>query len=292
MQNHRAPHTPSLIPPPINQPMRSLVQAKLLTTTIHPQPVGTPLLELLHSTARPTARRMLPLEYYSLPPETKAELLATLCDDLLDLPTVQVEFERRELRGEFVTGEGGEDGAFAIRTTPKPQEVLWALGSMLIDLKHEKRMTPACINTRRATTQWRSLPTTTPTSAWCVAWAAASCAATVARRRFTFAALLKLTRRLQPRRSICAQSANLGGGGSLQGSGSPPWGSLRAAALRMCCNTACLQAPLVDCLVGGARRWSMAQWQQRSLWATRLCELAWARCDRCVCVVYEGLVGS
>lgn len=89
------------------------------------QPVGTPLLELLHARVRPTTRRVLPLEYYSLPPETKAELLATLCDDLLEAPTVQAEFERRELRGEFVTGEGGEGGAFAIRTSPEPKEVGW-----------------------------------------------------------------------------------------------------------------------------------------------------------------------
>lgn len=102
------------------------INVRLLLTHHQPaQPVGTPLLELLHSAARPTPRRVLPLEYYSLPPETKAELLATLCDDLLDSPTVQAEFERRELRGEFVTGEGGGGGAFAIRTSPKPQEVCW-----------------------------------------------------------------------------------------------------------------------------------------------------------------------
>ncbi len=77
--------------------------------------MGTALKSLLHTLTHTSTRAPLPLEYYSLPPETKAELLSTLCDDLLDVPTVIAEFERREIRGEMVTGEGGAGSMIHMR---------------------------------------------------------------------------------------------------------------------------------------------------------------------------------
>ena len=55
-------------------------------------------------------------EYYSLPIAVKATILSRLCDNLLDMPTIRAEVDRREAQGEFITGKGGCGGAFAIMT--------------------------------------------------------------------------------------------------------------------------------------------------------------------------------
>lgn len=55
-------------------------------------------------------------EYYALPVELKAAILSRLCDHLMDSTTIRAEIDRREAGGEFVSGKGGEGGAFAIMT--------------------------------------------------------------------------------------------------------------------------------------------------------------------------------
>jgi hypothetical protein len=55
-------------------------------------------------------------EYYSLPVEVKAAVLSRLCDHLLDCTTFRAEIDRREGGALFVSGRGGEGGAFAVMT--------------------------------------------------------------------------------------------------------------------------------------------------------------------------------
>lgn len=53
-------------------------------------------------------------EYYTLPLEGKTAILLRLCDHLLERHSIRAEIDRREARGEFVSGEGGKGGAFAM----------------------------------------------------------------------------------------------------------------------------------------------------------------------------------
>jgi len=55
-------------------------------------------------------------EYYSLPIDLKAIILARLCENLVDCTTIRAEIDRREANGEFIAGKGGEGGAFPMMT--------------------------------------------------------------------------------------------------------------------------------------------------------------------------------
>ena len=46
----------------------------------------------------------------------QAEILAALCNYLLDTHPIRREIDRREGEGQWVAGKGGEGGAFAMRT--------------------------------------------------------------------------------------------------------------------------------------------------------------------------------
>lgn len=51
-------------------------------------------------------------EYHLLPLEIKASILKTMCDHLIDRPSVRAEIDRRETQGEIYAGMGGRGGAF------------------------------------------------------------------------------------------------------------------------------------------------------------------------------------
>lgn len=53
-------------------------------------------------------------EYHMLPLDIKVSILKTMCDHLVDRPSVRAEIDRREAEGEIFAGLGGRGGAFAM----------------------------------------------------------------------------------------------------------------------------------------------------------------------------------
>lgn len=80
-------------------------------------------------------------EYYVLPIDMKAAILARLCDSLLECTTFRAEIDRREAAGAFVSGTGGEGGAFPLMT---PEEKKRAEDHAVLNSQSDAN-TDACV---------------------------------------------------------------------------------------------------------------------------------------------------
>ena len=78
-------------------------------------------------------------EYHLLPLDIKASILKTMCDHLIERPSVRAEIDRRESNGEIIAGRGGRGGAFPIMTEQEMDKATTkALQQKQIDANSEK----------------------------------------------------------------------------------------------------------------------------------------------------------
>ena len=80
-------------------------------------------------------------EYHMLPLDVKVSILKTMCDHLIDRPSVRAEIDRREAEGEMFAGMGGRGGAFPMMT----EQEMASANAKAVELARVDANTEKCV---------------------------------------------------------------------------------------------------------------------------------------------------